>query len=58
MDDLWELMLPVVTCPGNNVSPCETLVGAVTVNVVWITGAGEDPSYSNVPLKSCWLGQC
>ncbi|MHC4269367.1 MAG: pilus assembly protein TadG-related protein [Planctomycetota bacterium] len=49
--NLWELMLPVVTCPGNNVSPCETLVGAVTVNVVWITGAGEDPSYSNVPLN-------
>ncbi|MHC4321966.1 MAG: pilus assembly protein TadG-related protein [Planctomycetota bacterium] len=47
--DLWELMLPVITCPGNNVSPCEALVGAVTVDVVWITGAGEDPTYSNVP---------
>ena len=56
-DDLWELMLPVITCPGNNVGTCETLVGAVTVDVVWITGAGEDPDYLNVPTAHAgWDG--
>ena len=49
--ELWELMLPVITCPGHNVGTCEELVGAVTVDIVWITGAGEDPSYSNVPTE-------
>jgi len=48
---LWQLMLPVVTCPGNNVGTCEELVGAVTVNIVWITGSGEDPDYSEVPTS-------
>ena len=47
----WNLTLPVVTCPGNNVGTCEELVGAVNVNIVWITEAGEDPSYSNVPYE-------
>ena len=32
----WELTLPVVDCVGNNIAPCSELVGAVTVNVVWI----------------------
>jgi Flp pilus assembly protein TadG len=45
----WELMLPVVKCPGNNITTCQELVGAVTVKVVWITGEGEDPSYSDAP---------
>lgn len=32
----WELTLPVVDCVGNNIAPCAKIVGAVTVNVVWI----------------------
>ncbi len=32
----WNMTLPVVECPGNNVSNCATLVGAVNVNVLWI----------------------
>jgi hypothetical protein len=45
----WTLTLPVVECPGNNISTCQKVLGAVTVNVVWITGEGEDPSYSEAP---------
>ncbi|MBL0713026.1 MAG: hypothetical protein JJV98_04935, partial [Desulfosarcina sp.] len=47
----WNMLLPVVTCPGNNITTCQELVGAVNVNVVWITGPGEDPSYSNAPTS-------
>jgi hypothetical protein len=47
----WNLTLPVVTCPGNNVGTCETVVGAVNINILWITGAGEDPDYTNAPTQ-------
>ena len=47
----WELTLPVVECPGNNITTCQRLVGAVTVRVVWITGAGEDPGYNDAPTQ-------
>ena len=50
-DTPWEITLPVVECPDNNVGPCSKLVGSVTVNVVWITGAGEDPGYTNAPVR-------
>jgi hypothetical protein len=50
-DELWKLTLPVVDCPDNNVSPCSTMVGAVTLNVVWITGNGNDPDYFEVPRE-------
>jgi Flp pilus assembly protein TadG len=47
----WELTLPVIDCTGNNVSPCSVVVGAVTLQVVWITGSGEDPHYNNAPRQ-------
>jgi len=47
----WELTLPVIECPGNNVGTCEKTVGAVTINVVWITEAGEDPGYTDAPTQ-------
>ena len=47
----WNLTLPVVTCLSNNVGTCETVVGAVNLNVVWISGAGEDPGYNNAPVQ-------
>ena len=47
----WNLTLLVVTCPGNNVSTCEEVVGAVDIKIVWITGAGEDPHYKNAPRQ-------
>ncbi len=47
----WRLRLVVIDCPGNNVGPCEKVAGAVTVNIVWITGEGEDPKYDEVPVQ-------
>lgn len=32
----WNLTLPVVTCPSNNVGVCENVVGAVNLNVIWM----------------------
>jgi hypothetical protein len=48
---VWNLTLPVVTCQSNNVGTCETVVGAVNLNVVWITGAGEDPGFNAAPTQ-------
>ena len=48
-DTVWPLMLPVVDCPGNNVSNCAPLKGAVYVNVVWIEESGND--YRDAPRQ-------
>jgi hypothetical protein len=47
----WTLKLPVIDCPGNNVGTCQDLLGAVVINVLWITEAGEDPGYNNAPTS-------
>ena len=47
----WPITLPVIRCPANNVGTCEQLVGAVEVNVIWITGSGEDPQWDSVPRE-------
>lgn len=39
-DQFWDLTLPVVNCIGNNVGNCPEVVGAVTVNMIWMTEAG------------------
>ena len=33
----WNMTLPVIDCPGNNVSNCATVVGAVNIDIVWIS---------------------
>jgi hypothetical protein len=44
-DHAWGLKLPVVLCPGNNVSNCPIVVGVVHVTVLWLTRQGTpDPS--------------
>jgi Flp pilus assembly protein TadG len=48
--NLWEMTLPVITCPGNNVGTCENFVGAVKIKVVWINNL-NDPSYSKAPTQ-------
>ncbi len=49
---IWPLTLPVIDCGDqNNVGPCQELVGAVEINVVWITKAGEDPGYNDAPKE-------
>ena len=45
----WRLTLPVVECPGDDVGNCESVVGATTIDIVWMTGADDDPSYSEAP---------
>jgi hypothetical protein len=39
--------LPVIDCPSNAVSNCATLVGAVTLNVVWVQR--DNPGYDQAP---------
>lgn len=48
--ELWNMTLPVIECPGNNVSNCSKVVGAVNVNVVWIVHK-NDPGYDDVPRE-------
>ena len=46
----WTLTLPVIDCgDANNVGTCAEVVGAVVLNIIWITGGGEDPLYKNAP---------
>ena len=45
----WMLTLPVIDCPGNTVDSCATVAGAVTLNIVWMTGGVDDPTYSDAP---------
>ncbi len=49
-DRFWQITLPVIECAGNNVSPCSNLVGAVNVNIVWITRTDKN-QMREVPKK-------
>ena len=49
--EVWNLTLPVVSCPGNNVGTCEEVKGAVNLNIVWITGPGENSDCSKAPTQ-------
>ncbi len=46
----WKVTLPVIDCSTGGPT-CRRMTGSVTVNILWITGSGEDPHYNNVPLK-------
>ncbi len=48
-DTTWELTLPVIDCPSNAVSNCATLLGAVTLKVVWVQR--DNPGYDQVPSE-------
>jgi hypothetical protein len=47
----WTVTLPVIECPWNNVGLCASVVGAVTVNIVWITHFEDDFDYSEAPWR-------
>lgn len=49
-DSPWNLTLPVVTCPGNNIGTCELVVGAVNINIIWINEQ-QDPHYREAPTQ-------
>jgi Flp pilus assembly protein TadG len=46
----WEVTLPVVKCKDSKTT-CKEVVGAVTVNIVWITGVDKDPQGKDAPTK-------
>ncbi len=51
-DSPWNLTLPFIECVGNNVGTCEKVVGAVNVNLVWVSGPGASTcnwSAGNLP---------
>lgn len=45
----WDLTLPVIDCPGNNVSNCARFLGAVNIRVIWMIER-NDPHYNDVPM--------
>ncbi|MGQ9646623.1 MAG: TadG family pilus assembly protein [Thermodesulfobacteriota bacterium] len=47
----WTVTLPVIECPGNSVGSCASVVGAVTVHIVWVTNWQDDPTYSDAPRQ-------
>ena len=49
-DQPWALTLPVIDCPGNNTGNCSRLMGAVTVNVIWVT-RNDKNAYNEAPRK-------
>jgi Flp pilus assembly protein TadG len=48
-DDPWGVTLPVIECPGNSLDDSERMVGAVQINILWVTGPNDDPTYSDAP---------
>ena len=51
----WPLTLPVIDCGDeNNVGPCEEVVGAVELNIVWIIDKGStqgENAYKETPTQ-------
>ncbi len=47
-DQPWSITLPMIECDGKNPGPCNMVVGAVTVEVIWITDQ-TDPQFKNIP---------
>jgi hypothetical protein len=54
----WSMMLPVIECPGNNVDICAPMIGAVTVEVIWVNSdidktniIGVDADGNNITEK-------
>jgi len=53
----WSMTLAVVQCDDGKLGGCRTVVGAVDVEIVWVTGNGNDPTYGGVPTKmEDWTG--
>jgi len=36
VDTPWEVTVPVILCPGNNIDPCPIFSGTVSLTVVWM----------------------
>ncbi|RLA14850.1 MAG: hypothetical protein DRQ52_03150 [Gammaproteobacteria bacterium] len=42
----WNITLPVINCDGN-IAPCNELIGAVNVNVIWIQNKAQSAHIDN-----------
>ncbi len=50
VDTPWEVSVPIIQCPGNNVDTCPVFVGVASVTVVWMNpSSGVD--YTEAPGK-------
>lgn len=52
----WNMTLPVVTCNDNNVGPCNELIGAVNVNVVFVLNAANMIDDQAPTVMTCSTG--
>lgn len=56
-DQPWNLTLPVISCPGNNIANCAEVKGAVNLDIIWMTKKelpeSEEPEvvYADAPEK-------
>ena len=50
-DQSWALTLPVITCSGNNPGNCETLVGVVEVEVLWVKRNNGFNDFGDIPVN-------
>ena len=49
-DTVYNMTLPVINCPANNVANCSRLVGAVNVNMLWMVRQAQ-ANYDWVPTE-------
>ena len=49
-DTVYNMTLPVISCPANNVGNCSNLVGAVNVNMLWMIRQAKS-NYDWVPTE-------
>jgi hypothetical protein len=47
-DRPWSMTLPMIKC-GGSIGPCNELVGAIQVEVLWVTNQ-NDPQFNNIPV--------
>jgi len=45
----WKVTVPVIDCSSG--PTCGIVKGAVELNIVWVTGLGEDPDYVDAPTQ-------
>jgi Flp pilus assembly protein TadG len=49
--EAWRLTLPVIDCPSSVISTCSTILGAVSVDLLWIKESNADPQWLDVPVQ-------
>ncbi len=49
--ELLKLTVPMIECNGKNPGPSNEVVGAVTVEIYWMTENGNDPQFTKIPTE-------